>query len=87
MHNFIFTSTMSRVHTKWYLTVASVCKWDGDSSVDIMTRLRAESSRVRILAGEGDFSQLKNVQIGSGAHPAPNSMGHRGYFSDKGAGA
>jgi hypothetical protein len=37
--------------------------------------LLAGRSWVHILAGTGDFSLLRNVQGGSGAHPAPCSVG------------
>ena len=40
-----------------------------------MTRLLAGRSWVHILAGTRDFSLLRNVQGGSGPHPAPCSVG------------
>jgi len=46
-----------------------------DSVVSVVTKLRAEWSRVQILAGTGDFSLLQNVHITSRAHQASYSMG------------
>jgi hypothetical protein len=37
-------------------------------------------SRVRLLAGAGNFSLHHHVQNGSGAHPASYTMGTRGSF-------
>jgi len=42
--------------------------------VDIMSRLRAEQSIIRIPVGAIYLSLPKNVQTGSGAHPASYSM-------------
>jgi hypothetical protein len=39
-----------------------------------------EYSRVRFLAGAGNFSLHHRVQNGSGAHPASYPMGTRGSF-------
>jgi hypothetical protein len=45
-------------------------------------------SRVRFLAGAGNFSLHHRVQNGSGAHPSSYSMGTRGSFpGGKAAGA
>jgi hypothetical protein len=45
-------------------------------------------SRVRFLAGDGNFSLHHRVQNGSGAHPAYYPMGTRGSFlGAKAAGA
>jgi hypothetical protein len=38
------------------------------SAVDIATMLRAELSAIRISAAANNFSLLKNVHTGSGAH-------------------
>jgi len=46
-----------------------------DSVGGIVTRLLAGRSWVHILAGTRDFSLLRNIQDGSGAHPAPCSVG------------
>jgi hypothetical protein len=35
---------------------------------------------VRVLAGAGNFSFLRRVQTGSGAHPASYPMGNRSSF-------
>jgi hypothetical protein len=43
--------------------------------VDTATVLQAGRNGVRILAGARDFSLLRNMQTGSGAHPASYSMG------------
>jgi hypothetical protein len=40
------------------------------------------SSRVRFLAGDGNFSLHHPVQNGSGAHPASYTMGTRGSFPE-----
>jgi hypothetical protein len=37
-------------------------------------------SRVRFLAGAGNFSLNRRVQNGSGAHPASHPIGSRGSF-------
>jgi len=37
-------------------------------------------SRVRFMAGTGNFSPHHRVQNGSGVRPASNSMGTRGSF-------
>jgi hypothetical protein len=50
--------------------------------------LRAGWSRVRVLAGAGDFSVRRLVQNGSGAHPASYPVGTRSSFpGGKAAGA
>ena len=46
-----------------------------DSSVSIVTSLRAGRSRVRILAGSRGFSIFRNVQNDPVAHPGPYSVG------------
>jgi hypothetical protein len=46
-----------------------------DSVVIIVTRVRAGRSGVRIPAGTRDFSLLRNVQTGFGAHSPFYSMG------------
>jgi hypothetical protein len=59
-----------------------------DNSVGIALGygLDNRGSRVRFLAGAGNFSLHHRVQTGSGAHPAPYPMGTRGCFSgDKAA--
>jgi hypothetical protein len=61
-----------------------------DSSVGIALGygLDDRGSRVRFLAGAGNFSLHHRVQNGSGAHPASYPMGTRGSFpGDKAAGA
>jgi hypothetical protein len=61
-----------------------------DSSVGIALGygLDDRGSRVRFLAGVGNFSLHHRVQNGSGAHPAFYPMGSRGSFSGgKAAGA
>jgi hypothetical protein len=40
-------------------------------------------SRVRFLAGAGNFSLNHRVQNGSGAHPASYTMGTRGCFPER----
>jgi len=45
-----------------------------------MTKLRPEGSGVWILGGERDFYLLRNVQTGSGAHPASYLMDKGGFF-------
>jgi hypothetical protein len=52
-----------------------------DSADSTMTRIRARRSEVRIPVGVGDLSLLKNIQIGSGAHPASYSKSAEGSFS------
>jgi hypothetical protein len=51
-----------------------------DTIVNIMTRLRAGSSRVQNRANERDLSVQRNVQTGSGVHSAFCSLG-RGFLS------
>jgi hypothetical protein len=53
-----------------------------DSSVGIVLGygLDDQGSRVRFLAGAGNFSLHHHVQNGSGAHPASYPMGTRGFF-------
>jgi hypothetical protein len=53
-----------------------------DSSVGIAVGygLDDRGSRVRFLAGDGNFSLHHSVQNGSGAHPASCPMGNRGSF-------
>jgi len=46
-----------------------------DNVGGIVTRLLAGRSWVHILAVTRNFSLLRNVQDGSGAHPAPCSVG------------
>jgi hypothetical protein len=61
-----------------------------DSSVGIALgyRLDDRGSRFRFLAGDGNFSLHHCLQNGSGAHPASNPIGTRGYFpGGKAAGA
>jgi hypothetical protein len=51
-------------------------------------RLDNRGSRVRYLAGAGNFSLHHSVQDGSGAHPASYTMGTRGSLpGSKAAGA
>jgi hypothetical protein len=45
------------------------------SAIDILTRLRAGCSGVRIPVGVNRFPLSKNVQTGSEAHPVNNLMG------------
>jgi hypothetical protein len=49
----------------------------GDKSVDIATRIRADSRGIGVwfLAEVRDYSLLRNVQTGSGAHLASYTMG------------
>jgi hypothetical protein len=50
--------------------------------------LDGRGSRVRLLAGAGNFSLHHRVRNGSGAHPASYPMGTRGSFpGSKAAGA
>jgi hypothetical protein len=49
--------------------------------------VRAEQPGIRIPAGAKDFSLLKNVQTGSGAHTASYSTDTRVLSRDKAAGA
>jgi hypothetical protein len=61
-----------------------------DSSVCIALGYGMDNrgSRVRFLAGAGNFSLHHRVQDGSGAHPAPYPMGTGGSFpGGKAAGA
>jgi hypothetical protein len=61
-----------------------------DSSVGIALGygLDDRGSRVRFLAGAGNFSLHHGVQNSSGAHPASYPVGTRGSFlEDKAAGA
>ena len=51
--------------------------------VDIMTRLRAELSTIRIPVGAIYLSLPKNVQTGSGAHPASHVMDIGGLSIEK----
>jgi hypothetical protein len=53
-----------------------------DSSVGIALSygLDDRGSRVRFLAGAGNFSLHHRVQNGSGVHPASYTMGTRGSF-------
>jgi hypothetical protein len=56
--------------------------WSRDSSVGIALGygLDDRSSKVRFLAGAGNFSLHHHVQNGSGAHPASYPMSTRGSF-------
>ena len=54
--------------------------WKWGSVVGIMTVLLAERSGARIPVGERDFSVLRNVQTGSGTHPASCSVGTEVHF-------
>jgi hypothetical protein len=53
-----------------------------DSSVGIVLGYKMDDwgSRVRFLAGAGNFSLHHHIQNGSGAHPASYPMGARGSF-------
>jgi hypothetical protein len=53
-----------------------------DSSVSIVLNygLDDQGSRVRFLAGAGNFSLHHHVQNGPGAHPASYPLGTRGSF-------
>jgi hypothetical protein len=55
-----------------------------DSSVGIATGYRLDDRMigVRFTAGAGNFSLLRRVQTGSGAHPASYPMGTWGYFPE-----
>jgi len=52
--------------------------WDG--AVNILTRIGAGRSGVRILSETRELLHLRWVQIGSGAHPASSSLEWEGYF-------
>lgn len=54
------------------LTTDLFRSWDG--YVNIVIRIWAGWSKVRFPAGAEDFSLFKNVQIGSGTHPASYSI-------------
>jgi hypothetical protein len=61
-----------------------------DSSVSIALGygLDNRGSRVRFLAGDGNFSLHHHIQNGAGAHPASYPMGTKGSFpGGKAAGA
>jgi hypothetical protein len=63
---------------------------DRDRSIGIALGygLDDRGSRVRFLAGAGNFSLHHHIQNGSGAHPASYPMGTRGSFlGSKAAGA
>ena len=49
--------------------------WNRGSIVGIVTVLLTGRSGARIPVGERDFSLLRNVQTGSGTHPASCSVG------------
>jgi hypothetical protein len=52
-----------------------------------MARLLIKASGVRISAWTEEFSVLRNVQTGSGAHSASYSTGTEVFLGDKAAGA
>jgi hypothetical protein len=69
--------------------VLCLCFMSRDSSVGIALGygLDDQGSRVRFLAGTGNFSLHHRVQNDSGAHPASYRMGTSGSFPrDKAAG-
>jgi hypothetical protein len=53
---------------------------DGSVSIALGFGLDDRGSRVRFLAGAGNFSLHHHVQNNSGAHPASYPMGTRGSF-------
>jgi hypothetical protein len=75
------------VYVFWVVTPCNVMigyqRCSRDSSVGVATRLRAgrSGSRVRFLAGAGNFSFHHRVQNCSGAHPASYPMGTRGCLA------
>jgi hypothetical protein len=52
-----------------------------DSSVSVVTRLRAGISEVRFLVRERDFPFHQDVQTGSGAHPVSCVVGTGTIFA------
>ena len=67
----------------WFVTVSFtegswsslICSWHSDWTTDLTVR-------VRVPIGATDFSLLRNVQTGSGVHPASHQMG-TGVRSDR----
>ena len=56
-----------------------------DSSVDTVTRLRAELPKknvVRLSAEARDLPFLQSGRTNSGVHPTVYSVGNRGYFPE-----
>jgi hypothetical protein len=53
---------------------------DGSVGIALGYGLDERGSRVRFLAGAGNFSLHHRVQNGSGAHPASYPVGTRGFF-------
>jgi hypothetical protein len=60
------------------LTRVPSASWE--SAVGIVTTIRTERSRVRILAGKRGFSRLQNVQTDFANHPALYSIGTEALF-------
>jgi hypothetical protein len=71
----------TRIEIKIFVPV-QISHKNRDSSVGIALSygLDDRDSRVRFLAGAGNFSLHHRVQNGSGAHPASYPMGTRGSF-------
>jgi hypothetical protein len=61
---------------KWNLYPATSDNNNGDSSVSIVTTLRAgrQKNRGSILSTKRDFSSLRSVVTGPGVHLAPYSL-------------
>jgi hypothetical protein len=64
----------------WKLLSIPITYWSQDIVVSIVTRLWTGRSGVQILAVTNDLFLLQHVKTGSGAHPAPSSMGTESSF-------
>jgi hypothetical protein len=71
------------VHIVFFNLINLSCSWSRDSSVGMALGygLDDRGSRIRFLAGAGNFSLRHRVQNGSGAHPASYPMDKQGLFS------
>jgi hypothetical protein len=72
----------------YYMSYVSNQSHDNSVGMELGYGLDNRGSRVRFLAGAGNFSLHHRVQNGSGAHPASYARGTKGSFPrGKAAGA
>jgi len=65
------SKTVGNSMTSCQILTITLTRKRWDSAVSVVTKLWSELHRTGLLAGVRDFSLPQNVQIGSGAHPAP----------------